>query len=83
MKICTIIHGALALPEMFIVRYMFVFLMFHWLCPEVCFLLNFTNAAMNKTKRYVDWSVWEDVFDTEITYMPVSPSYFEITSHSR
>jgi hypothetical protein len=41
------------------------------------FLLKFTNAPMNKTERNdVEWCFWEDVFDTEITYMPVSLFFF-------
>jgi len=32
---------------------------------------------MNETKRsVVEWCFGEDVFDTEITYMPVSPFFF-------
>lgn len=47
------------------------------------FLLNFANAAMNKTKRnVVEWCFGEDVFDTEITYMPVSLFFFLFWKHN-
>ena len=46
------------------------------------FLLNFTNAAMDKTKRnVVEWCFGEDVFHTQITYMPASLFFFLFWKH--
>jgi len=37
---------------------------------------------MNKTKRnVVEWFFGEDVFDTDITYMPVSLFFFLFLKH--